>query len=302
MEAEIWQWLPEDLLFMILARLPIRVLGKMRTVCKQWNSLLSSRDALQVSVPNWSLHSTPGFLLQIFWDHDDDLGGCWVIEERGLGIYKVPFQNRNRIVLNSCKSISCISRCNRHGEILALSIGIPGTMNWRELPRPRRYHTYFHFNGMSFDSSTRRCILLLGIVTGRGGIVMCIYDSESNGWTAFSTIVLHRLQPCGRAIYSEGMFYWAVSRADRIVAFNNANRVWRQISLPERCRNIGPENLTGYDGQVMVVEHKEVDCVRIWKLNKAKIRFEIWCELRSSVLTKGLSPLFPLVTVNAEAL
>ena len=129
---------------------------------------------------------------------------------------------------------------------------------------------------------------------------MCIYDSESHGWTAFSTIVLHRLQPRGRAIYSEGMFYWAVSRADRIVAFNNANRVWRQISLPERCRNIGPENLTGYDGQVMVVEHKEVDCVRIWKLNKAKIRFEIWCELRSSVLTKGLSPLFPLVTVNSS--
>jgi hypothetical protein len=79
MEAEIWQRLQEDLLNMILARLPMRVLGKMRTVCKQWNYLLSSRDALQGIVPIWSLHSTPGFLIQIHWDWKDDVES-WAIE------------------------------------------------------------------------------------------------------------------------------------------------------------------------------------------------------------------------------
>jgi hypothetical protein len=78
MEAELWQRLPEDLLSMVLARLPMRVLGKMRTVCKQWNYLLSSRDALQRIVPNWSLHSTLGFLIQFQWDFKDDVESCWV--------------------------------------------------------------------------------------------------------------------------------------------------------------------------------------------------------------------------------
>ena len=94
------------------------------------------------------------------------------------------------------------------------------------------------------------------------------------------------------------MFYWEVSTADCIIAFNNANRFWRQISLLERCRNIGSENLSGYDGKVIVVEHKEVDCGRIWKLNIEAEIFEIWCELRFAILAEGLSPLFSLVTVN----
>ena len=148
----------------------------MRTICKQCNHLLSSPDALQVGVPNWSLHSTTGFLLQIFWDHDDDLG-CWVIEKHGSGNCKVPFLNH--IVMNSCKSISC---CHINGDILALSIGIPGTMNWRELPSIH-LRTPYNLNGMDFDSSTRRCILLFGYVptihnqTRQRTSVMCIYDS-----------------------------------------------------------------------------------------------------------------------------
>ena len=86
MDAEIWQWLPDHLVEMILARLPIRVLGKMSTVFKQWNDLLSSRDALQVSVPNWSLHSIPRFLSH--WDSKDDVE-YWVMEGRGSKIYTI---------------------------------------------------------------------------------------------------------------------------------------------------------------------------------------------------------------------
>jgi hypothetical protein len=116
MEAELWQRLPEDLLSMVLARLPMRVLGKMRTVCKQWNYLLSSRDALQRIVPNWSLHSTPGFLIQFQWDLKDDVES-WVMEGCGSDIYKVAL---NHIVADTGKSIFC---CHRMGDRKDFSIG-----------------------------------------------------------------------------------------------------------------------------------------------------------------------------------
>lgn len=120
MEAEIWQRIPKELLHMILARLPIRVLGKMRTVCKQWKYLLSSRDAFEGLVPIWSLYSTLGFFfIQIHWNPKDDVDSL-VIEERSSDMYKVPLLNH--VVVNTCKGIFC---CHRKGDMLDLSIGIP---------------------------------------------------------------------------------------------------------------------------------------------------------------------------------
>jgi hypothetical protein len=154
MDAEIWQWLPDHLVEMILGRLPMRVLGKMSTVCKQWNDLLSSRDALQVSVPNWSLHSIPGFLIQSHWDSKDDVE-YWVMEGCGSNIYKVPLHHHN--VVDTCNDIFC---CCRKGDLLhrSMAIDIPGTKNWRQMPT---YHVIgISFSGMTFDSSTRQFTLL----------------------------------------------------------------------------------------------------------------------------------------------
>jgi len=275
MEAELWQKIQEDLLNMILARLPMRVIGKMRTVCKQWNYLLSSRDALQRIVPNWSLHSTPGFLIQFQWDWKDDVE-YWAIEGSGSDIYRVPLLNH--IVVNTCKSIFC---CHIKGDRLDLSIGTPGTRTWRQLPRPPTSGSLF--TGMAFDSSTRHCTLLLGnyYIDRRGQqgprdniiIAMSIYDLESNAWTAVSMVVPYNIRPCGKGIYCHGKFHWAAhtpNRQNLIVAFSIADGLWTAIPVPEGCRKIFPENLGQHDGQVVLVEQKEADCVRMWKLNEAE--------------------------------
>ena len=86
---------------------------------------------------------------------------------------------------------------------------------------------------------------------------------ESNAWNSFVTLATNRINPWGRVFCSKGLFYWDVSFKNIIVALNNANIVWKKIALPEGCRNIHPENLSGYNGKVMLVEHKEVDFVFI---------------------------------------
>jgi len=305
MEAEIWQRLPDELLHMILAKLPIRVLGKMRAVCKQWKHLLSSRDAFEGLVPNWSLCSTPGFLIQIHWDSKDDVE-FWVIEgcSTGSHIYKVPLLNC--IVLDSCKSIVC---CHERGDRLALSIGIPGTKNWRHLPRPPL--PGYTFSGMVFDSSRSRCTVLLGysllnhqLQQGQGVnrrmMEMCIYDSESNAWTRHSTMVPDHISPFDKGIFCQGKFYWTAVTLDSrifIAAFNIADGVWTEIPLPQGWRMIYPENFAEYDGHFVLVDRKDADFIRMWKLNEAG-EYEIWCEFRASALSKQDFPSFPLVTVN----
>lgn len=308
METELWKTLPEELLYMILARLPIRVFGKMKTVCKKWKYLLSSRDALQVSVPNWSLHSIPGFLLQFQWKQNDD-AEYWGIEGSFCDIYKLPFFDH--IVVDTCKSMFC---CHRKGDKWALSVGNPATRNWRNLPRPPTSGSAF--SGMAFDSSTGRCTLLFGdyyFNNGRqqgeseGGdirILMSIYDSQSNAWIQVSRRVPYHIQPCGKGIYSNGKFYWVcVSPNPRnlMVAFNIANGVWTEIPLPQRYRMNSYRNLSGYIGQVLLAEQTGRDRFRIWKLDEAE-KFGIWCELITSSLVKCIFPCFCSVTVNSYGL
>lgn len=281
---------------MIFGRLPIRVLCKMRTVCRHWNYLLSSRVAFERLAPIWSLRSTPGFLIQIHWNPKDDVDS-WVIEERGSDMYKVPLLNH--AIVNSCKSIFC---CHRKGDMLDLFIGIPGTRrNWVHLPPPPI--PAFTFNGLAFDSSTRRCTLLLGRYSfSHRRIVMCIYDSQSNAWTQVSMMVPDHIRPTGKGIYCNGKFYWVSLPPNPLnpipnlmVAFNIADGLWTEIPLPQRCRRLSPENLGEYNGQVVLLERKGHDCVLIWKLNEA----EVWCVNR---LTKCSIPLFNSVAVNSSGL
>ena len=81
----------------------MRVLGKMRIVCKQWNYMLSFRDALQRIVPNWLLHSTPGFFIEIHQDWNDV--EYWAIEGCVSDIYKVPYTVLGKM-RNVCKKWS----------------------------------------------------------------------------------------------------------------------------------------------------------------------------------------------------
>jgi hypothetical protein len=67
------------------------------------------------------------------------------------------------------------------------------------------------------------------------------------------------------------------------------------------CRKIFCINLGEYDGQVMLVGQTEADCVRMWKLNEAQ-KFEIWRELRTKGLTKGVIASTPFVIVNNSGL
>lgn len=308
METKVWERLPEDVLHSVLARLPIKALGKMRSVSKQWNDLLSSRDTLQVKLPNWSLHSTPGFLIQIHWDLQGDVE-YWGVEGGGSAIYKVPLLNHVVVdVVDTCKGIFC---CHRKGDQSDLLMGIPGTKNWRRLPRPPAIPaTSFTFSGMTFDASTRRCILLLGYsYSDRDRTnVMCIYDSESNAWTQVSTIVPDHIRPCGKGIYCKGKFHWATLASNRnlIVAFNIVDGLWTEMAPPKGCTKIFPGNLCEHDGQLAVLQlcatdrRDSVD-LHMWMLNEAE-KNETWCKLSP----KGHFPLYsavhPTFAVNKSGL
>jgi hypothetical protein len=157
MEANIWQNLPDDMLFMILARLPLRVLVNLNSVCKQWNYLLSSSmgNPLQIMDPNLPFHSLPGFFVQLNWGHEHDVE-TWVIEGNGSQIYKVPLHI-------TVVDVSKILLCSVRVPHAYLSNPVMGT--WRHFTlssHEGQVPVYLFFHTMTFDVSTRRYIVIVG--------------------------------------------------------------------------------------------------------------------------------------------
>lgn len=290
-QVGLWEALPENLVLSILAMLPVRTLARMRIVCKRWNSLLSPGDALQRIDPIFSVNSIPGFLIQLGRDPRDLQ--TWVIELGHSGsdvnIYKSPLPN-DQIVVDACQSICC---CHRRGD-MDLSIGNPATRTWRRLPRPAHVNPDWDFIGMTFDSTSRRCTILLGennadrSQSGSGNsMVLETYDSESNAWTGVSREAPIFIQPHGKGLYSKGNFYWIIKGnfIYFMVAFAIAEKSWTEITLPEGCRKVccKPSSLylSGCHGRVVLIQKGEkLACMRMWRLNEGQGAAE-WCELHA---------------------
>lgn len=61
MEPSVWKRLPEEILELVLARLPLKSILRLRAVCHKWNKLpLSKRFARLHSI---SQHFNPGFVM-----------------------------------------------------------------------------------------------------------------------------------------------------------------------------------------------------------------------------------------------
>jgi hypothetical protein len=248
MDAKIWQELPEDLLLMILGRLPVRLSVKLRTVCKRWNHLLCCRDTLQrimdanLSNPMPPMSPIPGFLVQI-WTFEHQLE-TWVIEGNGSEVYRVRL--RDREVVNACNSL--IFCYHIEGDDHDFSIENPATRTSTRLPCPDQY--YWTFNAMAFDASSRRATVVVGTNNyawiGKDAMnimEMEIYDSDSNAWSSISMTVPEFINPIDRGIYSRGKFYWLTgwsSASQRVVAFTVADRLWEEIPLPEGAHGPRP--------------------------------------------------------------
>lgn len=294
MEVNIWRNLPEDMLFMILARLPLRNIVGLKPVCKRWNYVLSSfmgnpnPNPLQVMDPNLPLRSDPGFLLHLYWhmgeaeEWERETGrGTWVIEGNGSQIYRIPLE---AIVMEVSKSVLCsILAEDTFKSNPDFYLSNPATGTWRRLTLPSREGQrplYMFFTAMAFDVSTRRCTVIVGghCDDQSGGIhkiAMEIYDSESDVWTRVYTLVSRYIQPHGSGVHRGGKFYWrhCLGVHDRLAVLTVADMTWKIMQMPQ-VRRYRWFRFAGFDtdGRLVVAgTTRNADYkIKIWKLNEGE--------------------------------
>lgn len=293
MNSEIWDSLPEELLVLVLAKLPILTIGRFRAVCKQWKSLLSPSLGFRRITPFVHPSSTPAFLIgRLHPSHslnslNNNLYLLQSLPNSHIHRLSLEFLAPDSInVVTACKSVLC---CSKNGSPTSFYICNPITKTCKQLPPPIQLRHY-DFVGLAFDVSTRLCILVIGrsvIMTEENNMVVEIYDSETNSWTRLQMNTPKSVYPLGEGVYSRGRFYWinstylGVSRCRfDVVAFDVKEGHWDVIRHPQRpyvpySNHLYHWRLSGYDGKVVLVHTKGL-C--LWELDEEE-RKNRWLEV-----------------------
>ncbi|GLJ51593.1 hypothetical protein SUGI_1096560 [Cryptomeria japonica] len=285
-DIEIWSKLPEKPLMVVLSCLPTFINRDLRLVCKRWQYLLSPAPMFRQISSTLVPSSSPAFFIgnkrEKYFPHTLS-HSLFLLHSEPLGVYPLSLDFMGSEiggVLTACKNIlCCLSRYVKR-EPCSYYICNPLTTTWIKLP-PLPYPipriSEFKFHGLAFSSATRSCILVIGCnfpINGeKNNMVMEIYDSDTNEWTLINMNLRISIFPWQEGLYSTGRFYWAnvtVGEDTDILAFdiavyNIVEKNWEIIKLPRRSDCLFYWNLTGYDGNVIVVDNSDLS---LWKLNE----------------------------------
>lgn len=178
MDPNIWSNVPQTILELVFARLPLQSLIRLRLLSKEWNADLSSR-AFQLAFCDGRPR---GFA--VVETERADPKRVWAYDARarswhGLPLGYLPFS----YLVAADGGLLCFAKYGKADERLQLVLCNPLTCTWRELPPavgvqmiPKAFH-------MKVDMESRQyTIKFLGSHNIKEPEVFHIYSSESNSW------------------------------------------------------------------------------------------------------------------------
>lgn len=283
MEQQIWKDFPEDLLEAVIARLPVATFFRFRSVCRRWNSLLTSQSFFQhySQVPQ----ASPWFYTIT---HENVNSGA--IYDPSLKKWHHPAMS-----MLPAKMI-VLPVASAGGLVCFLDIGHrnfyvcnPLIQSFKELPARSvkvwsRVAVGMTLNGTSTSAGYK--ILWVGC-DGEYEI----YDSVKNSWIHPGNMPASIKMPLSlnfrsQAVSIDSMLYFMRSDPDGIVSYNMVSGVWKQDIIPAPV-HLTDHTLAECDGRIILVgllTKNAATCVCIWELQKMTLLWKevdrmpnIWC-------------------------
>nr|AUS89437.1 putative F-box protein [Sesuvium portulacastrum] len=283
MDQEIWKEFPEDLLEAVIARLPIATFFRFRSVCRKWNSLLSSHSFSEhcAQVPQ----SQPWFYTIT---HENVNTGA---------IYDPSMRKwRHPTIPSLPPKVILLPVASAGGLICFLDIGHryfyicnPLTHSWKELPaRSVKVWSRVAVGMIRTGNSTTGGYKILWV--GRDGEYE-LYDSCKNSWARPGNLPSSIKLPLSLNFRSHTAsigttIYFMRSDPEGIVSYDMDGGVWKQYLIPTPP-NSTDHNLAECGGRVFLVgllTKNAATCVCIWELQKMMLLWKevdrmpnVWC-------------------------
>ncbi|XP_074565183.1 F-box only protein 6-like isoform X2 [Curcuma longa] len=283
MDQQIWKNFPEDLFEAVIARLPTESFFRFRTVCRKWNSLLSSTTFSHQIAEVPQLH--PWFYAVT---HENIAKGVMYNPARRKWHHiSIPFLPTKTVFLPVASAGGLI--CFLDLAHKNFYVSNPLTGSFKELP-PRSYQVW---------SRVAVGMILNGKTAGNGYKIMwlgCngdheIYDSIHNSWTHCAgfppTIKLpFSLNFRSQTVSIGSTIYFMHTEPSGILAYDVAIGVWKQFLIPSPP-HLTDHTLAEYEGQILLVglvTKNAANCVYVWEMQKMTLLWKevdrmpnIWC-------------------------
>lgn len=291
----IWSRLPEEVMDLVLAWLPLSAFFRMRCVCKKWNHIISSPNFLNTysRVP----FRTAFFLHLIKLNGvltaacHDPTNNRW----QRLPLDSIPV---NAYIHGGAGGLFCCQRVVN--SFLVLSVCNPLTKKWRDLPPMPNLNASTCFVKMIANprNNTYKIVRVgqlqpLPTVRNNGArIELCteVYESATDSWGTVEHTPTDLRFIQGSSI-CDGAVQCRTSTTRRMIAFDTARKRWIEVF----ARNLGP-----------ILDSKLVDCdglphlvTRAWKGGQME-SIDVWRQKPRFASSSGNGAVDPFSDVEWE--
>lgn len=283
MEQHIWQEFPQDLFEAVIARLPIATFFRFRSVCRSWNSLLTSHSFSQQCAQ--VKQSQPWFYT--ITHENVNTGAMYDPSSNKWHHPTVPALPTKLIVLPVASA---------GGLICFLDIGHrsfyvcnPLTRSFKELPA-RSVKVWSRVAvGMTLNEGPPGSGYKILWVGCEGEYE--VYDSTKNSWARPGVMPPSIKLPLAlnfrsQIVSVDGMLYFMRSDPDGVLCYDMENGVWKQYVIPVPP-HLSDQTLAECGGRIMLVgllSKNAATCVCIWELQRMTLLWKevdrmpnVWC-------------------------
>ncbi|KAK9285776.1 hypothetical protein L1049_024977 [Liquidambar formosana] len=313
MEGPTMPNLPNEIVFDILSRLPVRSLLRFRCVCKSWNALISDPHFVKTHLnrattsDNNTYQQSQRILILSetvqSMDFETSSGDPSVVELDSLS----KISKCSLFIAGSCNGLVCLE-CNQ--DIFLCN---PATREYRKLPTPGHCPTILTFYGFGYDSSIDDYKMIRIIPNNMNYLGISSADVltlKTNSWRRISDWPWRGFPDMG--VFVNGALHWLANDANYvdylIASFDLAGEKFKEVEKP----NLGDEksNFTiGVLGGCLCVFHYHHEngskASTIWVLKQYGVK-ESWTKtitIPHFGVPKCLNYFVPLcITKNGELL
>ncbi|XP_058187773.1 F-box protein At5g49610-like [Rhododendron vialii] len=267
--------MPEDVLMLILSRLPVKSLLRFKSVCKNWYSLIQS--PCFISLHNNRSPKKESLLVKRLIKPHPTFSLSLVSNETPIHDLDVPFVSPRFHDLHLSGSSNGVV-CLTDPSTKIIMLYNPAMREFRLLPQP-----YFGIDnicnglGFAFDPKTNdyKVLIVVRLYKTNDRRVQ-IYDTSTDSWREIVAIVPKDIQFCSRPYrltWLDGVFYWVASDPNSsyytIIAFHMFDELFEQVFLPEVFRIASVCSLSVLRGSLALVTSElgsltAESCLDIW--------------------------------------
>ncbi|CAN6818556.1 unnamed protein product, partial [Brassica oleracea] len=309
--------LPDDVIELILERLPVMSLLRFKSVSKKWKSTVEDRRFQERQLICRKQSRGPDFLFMSLRDDDQIIKSAPIVLSRSEIVYNIWFRSLCRSICHgSCDGLVCL-----YDTRVGVVVANPATRWYQTFPLAKiQHHMSRHgvsvspspklgFGRDKLNGTYKPVFLYNSYGFGLDNVTTCeVFDVGTNAWRYVHPASPYRINAYNNPVYFDGSLYWLTELEENVLSFDLHNETFQVICKAPIAHVRDPSSVCMciLDNSLCVSENDRFT-LKIWSLDCSGGNTKTWKKLVSVDLTKrgsffGQCALLPIAILDRTKL